>query len=289
MSISQCCIALLLIAGCVLSTPLSLRTSAAQSSSHSPLVKRKCGERLMEPLRPQVDTSKRPRIEQWPWVGTLFIRYGSDPPVFACLVTILNDRFVLTARYCLTGGRRRVTPLDLAVRLRMDSFDRTEQTSTHEFEVDELYTSNTTDPLAALALLRLSSEINMNVFARPICLWESGDENQELVDQRGTLVGWQSNLFGWLEQNMRELNVVIVPRQMCPMLPEVMVGKICAQVQNDLTYGHGDGGGGLYVEEESVWYVKGIIVKFDVIGLEQQYLSFIDVSPHLKWIRRIIE
>lgn len=253
-------------------------------------MKRKCGERLIEPLQPQEDdTPKRPRIEQWPWVGTLFIRYGSDPPVFACVVTILNDRFVMTAGYCLTSGKVRVTPADLSVRLRMDSFDQKEQKSTHEFTVDEFYVSNTTDALGALALLRLASEINMNVFARPVCLWEHGAEQREVIGRNGVLVGWKSNLFGGLDQNMRELNVEVVSSNSCPMLREVMVGKICVRVQNDLTYGHGDGGGGLYLEDEGVWYMKGIIVKFDVIGLEQQYLSFIDVPLQLKWIRQIIK
>lgn len=285
MSISPCCIALLLIACGVFSTLLS--ASSAQPSS--PPAKRKCGERLMEPLQPQEDTSKRPKVEQWPWVGTLFIRYGSNPPVFACLVTILNDRFVLTAGYCLTSGKAQVTPADLSVRLRMDSFDRNEQHSTHEFTVDEFHVSNTTDDLGALALLRLSSEINMNVFARPICLWENDAEHQEVIGRNGVLVGWKSNLFGGLEQNMRELNVGVVSPDTCPMLPEVMIGKMCVRVHNDLTYGHGDGGGGLYLEDEGVWYVKGIIVKFDVIGLEQQYLAFIDVPLQLKWIRQKIK
>ncbi|EAT46099.1 AAEL002686-PA [Aedes aegypti] len=283
MSISKGCIALL-ITGCVFFALLN--TSVAQLSNPQ-IVKPKCGKRLVEPLQPQeTSNGKRPKIEQWPWVGTLFIRYGNDEPVFACVVTILNDRFVLTAGYCLTSGRAKVTPPDLMVRLRMDSFDRKEQKSIHEFDVGEFYLSNATDSLAALALLMLSSEINLNVFARPICLW---DRDEGVVGRNGTLLGWKSNLFGGMEQNMRELNVAVVPSDMCPMLPQFMVGKMCTKVLGELTFGHGDGGGGLYLEEEGVWYVRGIIVKFDVIGLEQQYLSFIDISSQLKWIKQIIE
>ncbi|XP_062553182.1 CLIP domain-containing serine protease B4-like [Armigeres subalbatus] len=247
----------------------------------------KCGVRLTEPIQPQSvqNGGIRPMIEQWPWVGTLFIRFESDPPVFVCLVTILNDRFVLTAGYCLTSTRHEVEASDLAVRIRMDSFDR----NRHEFKVDEFHISNSTDPLAALALLRLMSEINLNLFASPVCLWERDVAEQEFVGKNGSLVGWKSNLSGALEKNMRILNMVVVPSSTCPVRQNVMTEKFCTKVLDDITYGHGDGGGGFYYEEEGKWYVRGIIVKFSVIELEEQYLSFADVTRQIKWIRNIIE
>lgn len=243
----------------------------------------KCGERSTEPLLP---AEKELQIEQWPWVGALYNGTGDFSPEFICVVTVLNDRFVIISVLCISLPEMKAP--DLTVRLgAANLIDESE--SLKIFQVENMYVNGATDWLKTIALLKLSSKIEFNQFIQPICLKEAIYE-EEIIRTTGFVTGWKKSWFESDERRLKEASMSVVENSNCSEYNSAENSTFCAarkgmEVNNNRLYLDLNlHAGGLYVEDNGKWFLRGVAI----LDINSKYWTFSNIDFHLPWIMKTI-
>ncbi|XP_018535823.1 chymotrypsinogen A [Lates calcarifer] len=135
----------------------------------------------------------------WPWQAEL-----REDGKYICVGSLINDQWVLTAAYCITGAR------NLTVHL-----GRHNQSAPNNNEVSRGVAETVRHPLYSflkndIALLKLSASVNFTDYIRPVCL---ASENSTFHTGTNTwITGWP---YGTSTNILQQVNTSIVGNNQC--------------------------------------------------------------------------
>ncbi|XP_055593941.1 polyserase-2-like [Uranotaenia lowii] len=240
----------------------------------------------------------------WPWHGALFIR-NQRSHEYACGVTILTEKFVITAAHCTLDPNegQRLPSGRVFIKVGQNNLDATEKYA-QQHNIERIIRHDGYDVRTFeddIALMKLYTEITFNSAVQPICLWQGDSSLSKVVGKIGHIVGWGRNeLFG-LPKDLYEVTVPIISKQDCIDSDPAHYDKFyhgtktfCAGYVNGTSAGQIDSGGGLFLRIGNHWLLRGIVSngKLDPNTLainSKSYVTFTDVSNYLPWIASFVQ
>ncbi|XP_058815970.1 uncharacterized protein LOC131679283 [Topomyia yanbarensis] len=258
-----------------------------------------CGQRVVL-TRELVHFGNQSRSGEWPWHVALFHRMNRASPSYACGGTILSKNYVVTAAHC-TYPQSRVRPLKAAevlVRAGIANIQQLEhslqQMAVVEILRHEEYNTNSLE--CDIALLKLAGDFEFTNYVRKICCWTGSDEEEQIVGKNGIIVGWGRDETETLPDVLKHASVPIVSRKSCrDSDPNYYTRYLfdrktfCAGHRNGTSSGLGDSGGGLYIEIDGKWRLRGIVSNGKVNPVTRlldvkSYVVYTDVAYFLPWL-----
>ncbi|XP_052835902.1 serine protease 48-like [Drosophila gunungcola] len=232
---------------------------------------------------------------QLPWMAALFELVGRDYN-FLCGGTLISSRTVISAAHCFRFGSRSLPAERTTVSLGRISLDLISPGKTsgvsllllHQDYNPNVYTD------ADLALLQLTENIQFNDYIKPICLW---NENF-LLDLPS---GYKSYVAGWGEDEKGNRNTrlakmtdtdIITHSECRGNLSEenarfITSHTICASNAQASGPCSGDSGGGLMLQEEDIWMLRGVVSAGQRMTNRCNLtlpVIYTDVAKHIEWL-----
>ncbi|XP_072301855.1 coagulation factor IX-like [Eucyclogobius newberryi] len=231
---------------------------------------------------------------QIPWqVALMDYKKGGNRAWPFCGASLLNEVWVLTAAHCLivvNGIRIRD---DFFVRVgEHDIFKDEGQEQDHnvsEKVIHPNYNPKTSRFDHDIALLKLSTPVQMSDWRRPICLGPRDFSEIILRDAPGSLVsGWgKLRLHGPQATKLQKLEVPYVERTTCKQSSRERITRhmFCAGYANEQKDScHGDSGGPHATNYKGTWFLTGIVSWGEDCALDGKYGVYTRVSQYYKWI-----
>lgn len=160
--------------------------------------------------------------------------------------------------------------------------------SVKSIHIHERWNPNTQDFDGDIALIKLTTKVSFNTYIRPVCLPTA---TSEIVN--GTVVGWGvSNDDGEPSNFPRKLDIPILDPRECIRknqgLSSIFAKSLfCAGADKAGVCG-GDSGSGFYVEENGIFYLRGIVSSSTVTKCsEANYALYSDVVENLEFLRKV--
>ncbi|XP_055548492.1 uncharacterized protein LOC129732053 [Wyeomyia smithii] len=258
-----------------------------------------CGQRPAL-TRGLVHFGNESQLGEWPWHVALFHRMNRASPSYACGGTIISENYIVTAAHCVYP-RSRVRPLtaaEILVRAGIANIQQLEH-SLQQFAVAEIvrHEEFNTDVLGNdIALLKIAGALEMTNYVRPICLWNGTDGEELIVGKGGTVAGWGLDENGTLPDVLKHAVMPIVSRKSCRDSDPTYYTNFlfdrktfCAGYRNGTSAAPGDSGGGLYIEINEKWFLRGIVSNgklqptsnaFDA----RSFVVFTDIAHFMPWV-----
>ena len=145
-----------------------------------------------------------------------------------------------------------------------------------------------------IAILKLATEITYNKFIQPVCLWTKNDDMNS-VGQIGTVIGWGTTKDDELSDVLAQGTMPIVSNQVCKesspdYRTDVTDEMFCAGYRNGTSVCNGDSGGGIFLNIDGAWKIRGI-VSFSEKRRDnpdfcnpKRFVVFTDLVKYLDWI-----
>lgn len=151
-----------------------------------------------------------------------------------------------------------------------------------------------------IALLKLSGELEITDFVRPICLWEGSGKEDLIVGKDGYVAGWGQDEKKTLSYLLKYAVMPIVSQKTCGdsdphYYPMYLYGEktFCAGYGNGTSASVGDSGGGLFLEVNGTWMIRGIISNGKADKTKSldtsSFVVFTNVAYFITWIRNKME
>lgn len=253
-----------------------------------------CGQRLQSQSVGLIGRGNVTKPAKWPWHAALYYQEGFNL-AYKCGGSIIRDNMVLSAAHCVTKKDQVISERILKIRIESAELLSSSSLQFNVFKsnVHESYNYETFEN--DIALLMLESKIIFTTKVQAICLPTSRIENKGI----GVVVG-----FGSTDERadhsevLREAEIPIVTQEVCLdsdpdfFSDHLFPGNFCAgRVGVQVGVCSGDSGGGLYVERDNLWFLKGITsnTKQDTMALnptcnQASYALFTDVHEYSDWI-----
>uniref|UniRef100_A0A914E8C3 Peptidase S1 domain-containing protein n=1 Tax=Acrobeloides nanus TaxID=290746 RepID=A0A914E8C3_9BILA len=237
----------------------------------------------------------------WPWLGSLYVKYQNGTVKFICTGSILSPRFVLTAAHCVKNEAKLYPKHTSQLFLRVGSEDRTKGGTIVNVSIPYVHPGYSISNQHDIALLQLQSDLVFNTKIAPVCI---AKEYKEEPYDYGFIVGW-----GWSLDDtnnisyspvVHENTVPFQPIELCkqyfdkPTYSEVDPAiQICAGA---LMHGtaQGDSGGPLLINKKGSWNLVGITSfgEYIINGPPDDAKVFdvgvyTRIAPHCPWILKI--
>ena len=150
-----------------------------------------------------------------------------------------------------------------------------------------------------LALVKLSQEVELGEFVRPVCLPEKSGGDLAIPNKRGTVAGWGvtrplkrggGGSLNDVSKVLRHATFTIRSDQLCINKSSIQFNSataFCAgDGKGDSDSCHGDSGGAFVREiRNSKWVVIGVVSWGDGCAQKDQYGYYTRVHPFLDWIK----
>ncbi|XP_017091619.2 serine protease 42 [Drosophila bipectinata] len=283
------------------STPVSTPTQVASATNYPKTIGQLngvCGrEKAIQ--TPFIHGGEAVERGQLPWMVTLLEHVGKEYN-FLCGGTLISARTVISAAHCFRYGSRNLPGSRTTVSLGRNTLDFFTQGELRRVSLlllhDQYNPAVYTD--ADLALLQLSEHVEFGDFIRPICLW---NENY-LVDlpsgHKSYVAGWGEDELG--NRNSRQLKMTdtdIITQQECrgnlsvDNVRFVTSRTICASNSRAAGPCNGDSGGGLMLQEQDVWLLRGVVSAGQRLSNRcdlTQPVIYTDLAKHFEWLMQNI-
>lgn len=218
-----------------------------------------CGQRLQSVGL--IANGRETTPAKWPWHVALFYQEGFNL-AYKCGGSIIRDNVVLTAAHCVTKSGQKLNEKLFKIRIEQGELL---SSSSHQFNVFQSNVHENYDHESFendITLLILESKITFTTRVQSICLPQRYLAN----DGFGVVVGFGSTETSTDHSNvLREAVIPIVSQEVCHdsdadfFSKHLFKGNFCAGEPNvQMGVCAGDSGGGLYVEKDKLWFIKGI-------------------------------
>nr|XP_040234601.2 uncharacterized protein LOC120956885 isoform X2 [Anopheles coluzzii]XP_049465462.1 uncharacterized protein LOC120956885 isoform X1 [Anopheles coluzzii] len=241
------------------------------------------------------------RPGHWPWHAVIYQR-ANGAEEYKCGGSIIDEDTILTSGHCVMVGSRAISPEQLSIEVgRIRLHERTEYTQTHGVRQVIVHPGfNVRRFKHDIALIKLASNITMTPHVQPVCLWTM-DNNQELiVGKNGTVLGFGLTEQDVVSEQLKQASIGVVDTLTCLANDRAAFGTyltsemFCGGGRDGVSACNGDSGGGLFLEVEGRWFVRGIVSfiplrKNTALCDTSKFTAFADVAKYLKWIEQYID
>uniref|UniRef100_A0AAG5DIG3 Peptidase S1 domain-containing protein n=1 Tax=Anopheles atroparvus TaxID=41427 RepID=A0AAG5DIG3_ANOAO len=221
-----------------------------------------CGKRKENAVSTRIIRGDDAKLGEWPWNAEIFAS-ADNKPKYVCGGSIIHKRAVISSAHCFVAFNRLVHEDLITVHVgRLDlnaSSDGLQVLNVSKIIPHPKFVLSIGIEYD-IAILKLSTDIVMSWSVRPVCVWDMGDDDRQLVGQTGTVVGFGLNENDELSGKLQKAELTVVDLYACldndretygDVLPENMY---CAGGK-----ANGDSGGGMFFERNGTWYIRGII------------------------------
>jgi hypothetical protein len=144
-----------------------------------------------------------------------------------------------------------------------------------------------------ISLIEMESPVVYSSYIRPICLWEWSSSLDPIVGRTGIVAGWGKNEFDKINTEFpKKINVPIVSESQClrshPGFTILTSSRNFCAGGNGENPCKGDSGGGLILNQDGRWYLRGIVSAGLINGQTcyvDRFTVFTDVAKFLPWIK----
>lgn len=217
---------------------------------------------------------------QYPWVGML---YHSNR--YYCGLSLINDRYALTACHCVNGFRRESMTVRFLQHNRNIKDSEIIERLISKVIQHPNYVARTFE--SDIALLRLSSPIIFNELIHPVCLPEA---NESFIGQNGIVMGWGAlSEIGPVANTLQEVLVPIIDNAQCKRyfpFEVISSNMFCAGYKMGLKDAcQGDSGGPLHVVNNGQYQIAGLVSWGDGCARPNKPGVYTKVNNFLPWIK----
>uniref|UniRef100_A0A182JNY8 Peptidase S1 domain-containing protein n=1 Tax=Anopheles christyi TaxID=43041 RepID=A0A182JNY8_9DIPT len=241
------------------------------------------------------------RPGHWPWHAVIYQR-ANGVEEYKCGGSIIDEDTILTSAHCVTVGSKAIPADQITVgvgRTRLNELS--EYTATYGARQVIVHPGfNVRRFKHDIALIKLVSNITMAPYVQPVCLWTM-DSNQELiVGKNGTVLGFGLTEQDVVSEQLKQAMIGVVDTLTCIANDRAAFGTyltsemFCGGGREGVSACNGDSGGGLFLEVEGRWFVRGIVSfiplrKNTAVCDTSKFTAFADIAKYLKWIEQYID
>ncbi|KAH8232322.1 hypothetical protein KR032_004186 [Drosophila birchii] len=232
---------------------------------------------------------------QFPWMVALLERIGNEYS-FTCGGTLISARTVISAAHCFRFGSKSLVAARTVVSLgrnSLDIFSPGDLQGVSQLVLHHQYDVNTfTD--ADLALLQLTNQVQFTDFVKPICLWNDNYLLDLPSGHKSYVAGWGEDEHGNKNTRLAKMTSTdIITQTECrgnltfENVRYVTSNTICASNAKASGPCSGDSGGGLMLEEQDIWMLRGVVSSGQRTskGCDlTKPVIYTDVARHVDWL-----
>ncbi|XP_039439200.1 polyserase-2-like [Culex pipiens pallens] len=263
---------------------------------------RSCGRQLA-PLEGLIKAGFRSRPGEYPWHVALFHRVGiSEEFDYQCGGTLVHKFLVVTAAHCVTqrSSRKHRPVRDVLVKVGRFNISEEHEEQGRDHEVAKIVTHVNYKPLTYendIAILKLEVPVIFTQYVQPVCLWKRDDGVvlPNIYGREGTVVGWGLTDSNKTAAILNQARMPIVSTHDCLASDRDFFGHLinaktfCAGFRNGTGVCNGDSGGGLIIQYQNQWYLRGVVSfsnTLDSAGMcnLKKFVGFTDAGLYLEWI-----
>ncbi|XP_050079745.1 uncharacterized protein LOC126567572 [Anopheles maculipalpis] len=261
-----------------------------------------CGKRKVKSVY-LIQNGLNAKPGHWPWHAAIYYKDSKNGIDYKCGGSIIDDSTILTAGHCVfSTGVVRASKLSVHVG-RIHLTDDSEYTQKFDAEDVILHPDfKGTRIDNDIALIKLAGKIKLTKFVQPVCLWTMDDSSGpgKIIGKNGTIVGFGFTEAKAVSNTLKQTLVGVVDPLTCINSDRDVFGNqltsnmVCARGQEGASACSGDSGGGMFVEVEGKWYVRGIVSFIPRLTQEglcdaKSYTAFTDVTKYVDWIKKYID
>ncbi|XP_078584822.1 transmembrane protease serine 11E-like isoform X1 [Branchiostoma floridae x Branchiostoma japonicum] len=247
--------------------------------------------------RPAVETSRRgsarivggrePTRGAWPWQVSLH-----DGGSHSCGASLVNTKFVVTAAHCVYDSPNpgRWTAY-LGLHEQGENTGHLQSRDVDRIIIHERYDTIRTD--FDIAVMELSSEVNITDHVYPVCL--PGEDTEFPVGTNCWISGWGSIADGGVQATtLQEAEVPLVDSTVCDDAAhydgQITDRMLCAGYDaGGIDACQGDSGGPLVCQDGVTWYLVGVTSWGDGCGQPNKPGIYADVMYLRDWVNTKLE
>ncbi|XP_055630218.1 transmembrane protease serine 9-like [Toxorhynchites rutilus septentrionalis] len=254
-----------------------------------------CGKRKIN-KRSLIVNGARSYSGEWPWHVAVY-EFKERQKKYLCGATLISDQFALTAAHCVHESDWKPRSGTIVVQLGQNDLFESSATM-REVRVGKITPHAQWDPISRtndIALLELTITVQFNDYIQPACIPKQSDTGKSnLLGTVGTIVGWgYEQPWSFVMTNtLQETRLPIVDVTLCLKSASQTDGVICLGPANGSNACTGDSGGGMFIEDNGVWTVRGVIPTLDTVNgfcNPDGFLKIASTSHFIKWIRGEME
>ncbi|XP_014088956.2 serine protease gd isoform X2 [Bactrocera oleae] len=250
----------------------------------------------------------------WPWLAAIYVNNLTSLS-YQCAGTLVSAHVVVSSAHCFHFQRQHHKASEVLVFLGRHNLRNWNEEHSIAAPVSEIFlhpeydaTLGTYD--ADIAVLVLQIQVRFNTYILPACLWSGDSQLENMVGERGFVVGWGfSHIHGGaplIDDKPTKAAVPhvtespIVSNEVCfasnPRIRSLSSNRtFCAGLQTASPVTRsavgpcaGDSGAGLLLQRNNRWILRGTVSAALPVQhnkcIGNQYVIHADVAKYLDWI-----
>nr|XP_040233895.2 uncharacterized protein LOC120956474 [Anopheles coluzzii] len=237
----------------------------------------------------------------WPWHAAIFHQKDKHKE-YACGGSILDETTILTASHCVSTLSGVISAALVTVHVGQIHLNQSSE-YTQTFEAREIIINpgfSKASIIHDIALIKLRTNISMNRYVQPVCLWTMDSALELIVGRNGTIVGFGLSERDVVSEQLKQATIGVVDPYTCIASDRVVYGThltlemFCGKGQNGVSACNGDSGGGMFFEVSGRWFVRGLVSFTPARGSSGlcdplKYTVYTDVAKYVEWIKQYID
>nr|XP_012224365.1 PREDICTED: limulus clotting factor C-like [Linepithema humile] len=268
---------------------------------------------LPAPVSPLIWGGVTPKITEFPWHASMYYDEGRKKKYF-CGATIIQENLLVTAAHCIYDDttKRVIDPNKILIATGnifrdYDSpyNDRrlVKKNKVRDIYIICKYIGLTGNYVWDIAILELAEPFELSTWLVPACLDPFSDQTVLEPGVYGKVAGFGRTSDGESSAILQSLKVPYISYNQCKSASLnadteqfITIDKFCAGYLNGSSVCDGDSGGGLVVQTNGLWYLRGIVsVSLGTINIagsprcdNNLYSLYTRISSHIGWIQDVI-